>query len=857
MTETKDPLASSIVWCPKTLTASEKIDWHELRAEILRFTLEKWDGLVSQVVSCLNKAYADLELPVKLSGEQVSALQERFMEEWRRHRETPDFSEAEAAREVAPFQSYQSHWDRRTHWTSRLLSIAIRKVAWRSTIHKDLRQAFLDKMLEVRATDDELKAMYYPGVDTPIPGRKFGGKGFRSTWQEAIVAVGLALVQRRDDEGRYIGDIAGPMIRDLGVGLAMDYPAKDVIAAQLGKASSPMNGGQSKRGGRDLHWGDLEQGLLTATAPLSISPSTIVGLALAMKKQGLPQVCVSFIGEGGSSQGDWYEALNFAGVRKLPVIFFVENNRVALGTPVERQSAVEFFANKAYAAGIPCFTVDGTDPEELYAATKTAREYALWEHGGPVLIGIEAMRGCGHAHHDDERYRKVEGDKVSGYADMDAYENWAKREPLTSYPAALIERGELSAEKLEALDKAARALARKRRREVEESPWAEAEGLGHGVTQTEDALNHQEIEAKRRADWNWSNVSGETKAAPAIDQEGWTYRVAIEEALSEGASRHGERFLMIGEDLEYGGAFGVTQRLKTRGLGDCLVDSPLSESAVIGSAVGAALKGMVCVAEIQFNAFAAHGFSQIVNNAATIYWRYGADVPLVIRIPVGAGLAGGPYHALTNENWFSGTPGLKILYPSTPHDAYHGLLEAIDDPGPVIFFEHLTLYPPVGRTTAFGFPVRQSVNVKANDKVLGVADLKRSGDDLTIVTYGAMVHFALHAAELLARDGIEVEVVDLRSLWPLDSDAAVRSVQKTGRLIVLQEAQHRSGFGHYVSSKILEKAFMSLDAPPIVLGSMDILPPFAPHLEKAYLPSFESIAAAARDLMAEAGRNRG
>jgi pyruvate/2-oxoglutarate/acetoin dehydrogenase E1 component len=297
--------------------------------------------------------------------------------------------------------------------------------------------------------------------------------------------------------------------------------------------------------------------------------------------------------------------------------------------------------------------------------------------------------------------------------------------------------------------------------------------------------------------------------------------------------------------------------MKSRGFGRCLVDTPLSESIVIGAAVGAALKGMVCVAEIQFNAFAAHGFSQIVNNAASIYWRYGADVPLVIRIPVGAGLAGGPYHALTNENWFCGTPGLKILYPSTPHDAYHGLLEAIEDPGPVIFFEHLTLYPPIGRTTAFGFPVRQTVDSSAHDLVLGHANLKREGRDLSIVTYGAMVHFALHAARQLEELGVDVEVLDVRSLWPLDSDALVRTVQKTGRVIVLQEAQHRSGFAHYMSSKIIERAFMALDAPPVVLGAMDTLPPFAPHLEKAYLPSIEGIVQAAQDLMVEAQRNQG
>lgn len=845
------------LWTFEEIHGQRSIPWPELRRELIRFSLEKFDAAVPLVAQCLDDAYQSLGTDLLLDAEKLAGFRKIFLETLSAKRFALGFSSREGDAEVIPMRSYERHWQARSQAMIRAMALTLRRLEHSLGLSAEQRVRLLELMVETRAVDEELKKMYYPGVDTPIPGRKFGGKGFRSTWQEAIVGVGMALEQSWDEQGRYQGDFAGPMIRDLGVGIAMGYPARAVMAAQLGKAESPMNGGRPGQGGRDLHWGDLNQGLLTATAPLSISPSTMVGLGLASLRRGRKQVAVSFIGEGGSSQGDWYEALNFAGVRRLPMIFLVENNRVALGTDVSRQSAVEFFADKAAAAGLPSFTIPGHCPETLYSATRAAREYALSEQGGPVLIGVEIMRGCGHAHHDDDRYRRIEGDKVSGYADHEAYEYWSEKEPLSSYPRRLLSERVITEDTWQAMQAQHTETAQRLRDEVESGPWAGSEELGKGVQIGEDAATQEEVAVARSESWQWSKQSGQTAMAPALTEDGsWTYRVAIEEALCEAAERYGEDFLLVGEDLEYGGAFGVTQRLKSRGHEGLLLDSPLAESCIVGSAVGAALSGLRVMAEIQFNAFAAHAFSQIVNNAASLYWRYGAACPLVLRIPVGAGLAGGPYHALSNEAWFTSTPGLKILYPSTPHDAYHGLLEAIADPAPVIFLEHLTLYPPIGRSTAFGFPVRQTVDVSRPHSVFAGADLKREGEDLTIVTYGAMVHFALRAAQLVS-EGLSVEVVDLRSLWPLDVDACVRSVQKTGRLVVLHEAQHRGGYGHYIQSRILERCFMDLDAPPLMLGAMDIPPPFAPHLERDYMPSVEGIARAVRDVMAEAGRNRG
>jgi len=844
-------------WTPEPLGSCRPLPWAALRQEIHRLTVEKADGQLELVLEALDSARVSLGSKEIFDGAALAELRLRFIEGYFASREAQLQRRGSADLEVIPLRSQAEHHRRRSARTATLLALGLRRLEWLSAISDELRFKFLASMQQVRATDDELKTLYYPGVPTPIPGRNFGGKGFRSTWQEAIVGVGHALEQRVDEDGAYCGDVAAPMIRDLGVGLAMGYPAEKVIAAQLGKASSPMNGGFSGRGGRDLHWGDLEGGLLVATAPLAIAASTMTGLALGFQRRGEARVGVSFIGEGGSSQGDWYEAVNFAAVRRLPLLIFVENNRVALGTPVARQSAVDLFADKAAAIGVSSFTVDGSDPEALYAATRAGRELAL-SGAGPVLIAVEAMRGCGHAHHDDERYRKVDGERVTGYADHEAYDVWAEREPLRSYPKRLAQRGLMSIAEAEAGLEAARAQAKQIREAVGASPWASTEGLGEGVQPGENAASHPDILQARASSWSWTPSTGTTPDAQPLDEAGWTYRVAIEEALCEAARRHGEEFVMLGEDLEYGGAFGVTQRMRTKGYGGALVDTPLAESCIVGAAVGLALQGFRPLAEIQFNAFAAHAFSQIVNSAATIHWRYGHRTPMVIRIPVGAGLAGGPYHALSNEGWFLGTPGLRVLYPSTPHDAYHGLLQAIADDAPVLFLEHLTLYPPAGRTTAFGFPVRQSVDIEAQDRVIGRADCKRRGDDLTIISYGAMVHFALLAAERVAEErGASVEVIDLRSLWPLDVEACLRSVQKTGRFLVLQEAAHRSGFGHYVVSRILEQAFMDLDAPPVVLGGMDILPPFAPHLEAAYLPSVETIAATAGQLLDEARRNSG
>lgn len=858
MSETARAFSTHETWSLPPVQGARSLDRDDVRDSLRAFALEKFDALAPLVCEVLDAALAALGDPETLDAAALVALRRNVLSAVAEAREAGLPVRPEL--EVIPFRRADEHWQRRSQAVLELLTLALRQLEWRSALTRDDRRGLLELMLRTRAVDEQLKAMFYPGVPTPIPGRRFGGKGFRSTWQEAIVGVARAMERTRDDDGLYRGDVAAPLIRDLGVGLSLGFSPREVLAAQLGKAESPMDGGVDGRGGRDLHWGDLDRGFLVPTAPLAIAASTLVGMALAFKRRGERRVCFTFIGEGGSSQGDWYEALNLAGVRRLPVVFVLQNNQVALGTPVERQSAVELFADKAAAAGMPSFTVDGSCPDRLFAAARAAREYALKEDGGPVLIAVEIMRGCGHAHHDDDRYRKVDGERITGYANHERYHAWAEREPLRSYPERLIGEGELSADELEAWRKAAGEEAEEARRLVSESDWADPASIGRGVAYDEDAATHGQSAEARGERFRWPSRSGQAEAPlapPLTDDGGWTLRVAVEEALCAAADRHQGGIIFLGEDLEYGGAFGITQRLRSRGHQDRLLDTPLAESCIIGGGVGLALAGVIAVAEIQFNAFAAHAFSQIVNNAASLYWRYGAELPLVIRIPVGAGLAGGPYHALSNEAWFTSTPGLKILYPSTPHDAYHGLLEAIEDPGPVLFFEHLTLYPPVGKATAFGFPVRQDVDIAARPSLFGKADRKRAGEDLTIVSYGAAVHFALRAAEVLAKDGIAAEVLDLRSLWPLDIESCARSVEKTKRLMVVHEAQHRGGYGHYVLSRILEAAFMDLDAPPLVIGAVDIPPPFAPHLEAAYLPGAEVIARAARDLLEEAERNRG
>ena len=644
-------------------------------------------------------------------------------------------------------------------------------------------------------------------------------------------------------------DIVAPMIRDVGLALAMGQTPTEVFAAQMGKSGSYMDGGQEGSGGRDLHIGNWEKGVLPPTAPLPIASATTTGIALAASRLSVDRFHLAPVGEGCSSNGEFWEAMNLAGARGLPISFMIQNNQIALDTFVTAQSGVETYGDKGHAMGMPAWTMDGSDPGLFYASTAVAREFAT-SGGGPTLIHVETMRGCGHAHHHDDLYLGAASGNPPGYVDRGLLTYWAEKDPLPNHRELLIQFGADDKE-LESMEEQEQASVDAARDEMMEMPWPEGNTVTRGVTSLHDAASHAE-----QYDRFGSEVAlvdpplapGESSLEFSEASNTWTYSRAIQSGMVSIAEKYGDRAVFMGEDMEIAGAFGMMLSLIAKGHSDKLLDMPLSESVIVHSATGAALGGMRPVAEIQFGGFAALAMNALVNNAAQLRWRWGANVPITVRIPLGAKTRSGPFHANMIESWFINDPGLVIVFPSTPQDAYDMLIESHELPDPVIFLEHLGLYALRGGLTGWGESINQLVDTEsvhqrlaAGETSLGKARVVRGGKDLTIVTWGAMVHVAMKAAFEVAKRGIEVEVVDLRTILPFDARTCIESVRRTGRLVVLQESQWTGGLGNTVSSRILEEAFWCLEAPPVVIGALDTPVPFSPTLEDHTIPTFELV----------------
>lgn len=601
--------------------------------------------------------------------------------------------------------------------------------------------------------------------------------------------------------------------------------------------------------------GDLQRGILPTAAPLSISALTSAGLAFAFarepRSEGGPRVAVTFIGEGGTSLGEWHEAINACAARRLPAIFCVEDNGTALSTPVREQSAVRVFADKAAGYGVPGITLDGTDPEAIAAAFAWAAERAR-AGLGPALIELVCLRMCGHAHHDDMLYLGRDPHpswtypelRDGGYADPDAYRRWAEKDPIRTYARHLEEEGVVAPGDLERWQEEVEELVEREARAVIDAPWPDPAQAGAGVYARGGRSDHREPLADRPP----ARILP-LPALPAVEPglpfepSGRTFLEAVMLAVGD-ALRGDQRAFVFGEDV--GGAYGNAFLLLRPLLGDFgerILNSPLSESAVLGVAVGAALAGQRPIAEMQFNDFVATGFNQLVNNAAKIHYRWGASVPMVVRMPWGGLRKAGPYHSQNTEAWFYRTPGLKIVVPSTPEDARGLFAAAMADPDPVLFYEHIALYrdPRVKQALADAAPAPTP---------LGRAALRRAGSDLAIVSYGAYVHVALRVAERLAGDGVEASVLDLRSLVPLDRDTLLRVARHCGKVLVVHEDTRTGGVGESVAAILQEEVFEYLDAPVRVVGALDTPVPYSPPLEEAFLPGEARVERAARLLAA-------
>jgi 2-oxoisovalerate dehydrogenase E1 component len=736
----------------------------------------------------------------------------------------------------------------------------LRRAAIEASLTRDERIEILRGMLLTRATDNRLKA-FFTGGEIRYGSGAFQGKGFRSLGQEAIYAAGIRLRRGSKyrgtgaDAGRWKGDVIGPVIRDLGITLAM-RPEPDtvrmVLNAQMGKVGAPLEG-------KDLHIGDFGWGILPPAAPLTTATLTIAGMAMAFWRERSGRVAISFIGEGGSSLGEWHEAINLCAARRLPAIFCLENNQTALSTPIAEQSAVRVFADKATGYGVPGITIDGTDPDQIAAAFTWAAERAR-SGKGPTLIETVAMRMCGHAHHDDMLYLGRDPQNSwsyaplteQGYADRDLYEYWAARDPLVLYASRLETAGIIKPGDVDRFKREAETLVEQQAREVIDAPWPDGAQAGVGVFANEPPRKHVEVldpevrlkpHAEKPGFASSASSALIVEVAPPFDPKGRTLLDAVMLGIGD-ALRADPRVFLYGQDVggRYGNAFLLLRPL-LKEFGDRIINSPLAEGAVLGVCVGAALAGQRPIGEIQFNDFVATAFNQLVNNAAKIRYRWGGDVPMVVRMPWGGLRHAGPYHSQNTEPWFYRTAGLKIVVPSTPYDARALMASAVADPDPVLYYEHIALYRDPR--------IRQALPDEAPAPIpLGKAALRRTGDDLAIVSYGAYVHVGMRVAERLSKDGIEASVLDLRSLVPLDRQALLAVARRCHRVLIVHEDSRTGGIGESLAAIVQEEAFESLDAPVRIVGALDTPVPYSPPLEDFYLPSEEQIERAARLLVA-------
>ena len=724
----------------------------------------------------------------------------------------------------------------------------LRREAIEASLSREERIEILRGMVLTRATDNRLKA-FFSGGEVRYGGAAFQGKGFRSLGQEAIYASAIRLRRGeayRAPDGSWRGDIVAPLIRDLGAALAMRPDAETVrqtLSAQMGKAGPPMEG-------KDLHVGDLGSGILPPTAPLSISTLTIAGMAMAFARDGSGRVGVSYIGEGGTSLGEWHEAINLCAARKLPAVFCVQNNQTALATPVADQSAVRVFAEKAAGYGIPGITLDGTDPDRIAAAFAWAVERAR-AGKGPTLIELVCMRICGHAHHDDMLYLGKEPPiswdypplAPSGYADRRLYDFWSKRDPLPTYAARLEAEGILAEGDLDRFKAEAEALVEEEAQKVIAAPWPAPEAAGRGVFADEPPRRRIDVLEPQARGRLVPDVLLRPEPGPPFDPKGKTFLEAVMLGVRDALAAD-PRVFVYGEDVggKYGNAFLLLKPLLAE-FGNRILNSPLSEAGVLGVCVGAALAGQRPIGEIQFNDFVATGFNQLVNNAAKIRYRWGGSVPMVVRMPWGGLRHAGPYHSQNTEPWFYRTPGLKIVVPSTPADARALVASAVADPDPVLYYEHIALYRDPR--------VRQLLPDEPPAPLpLGKAALRREGSDVAIVSYGAYVHVALRVAEKLAKDRIQAAVLDLRSLVPLDRAALLALARRCGRVLIVHEDSRAGGIGESLAAVVQEEAFEYLDAPVRIVGALDTPVPYSPPLEEFFLPSEDEVERAARLLAA-------
>lgn len=604
-------------------------------------------------------------------------------------------------------------------------------------------------------------------------------KWFSGIGQEAI-AVGVTMAMQNDE---YIL----PMHRNLGIFTTREIPLYRLFAQWQGKAS-----GFTKGRDRSFHFGTQQYKIVGMISHLGPQLGVADGIALASKLKNKNQVTAVFTGEGGTSEGDFHEALNVASVWQLPVLFCVENNGYGLSTPTNEQYNCEHIADRGKGYGIESHIIDGNNIIEVYSKVNALAE-SIRQHPRPILLEFKTFRMRGH--------EEASGTKYVPQALMDS---WSQKDPLLNFQAFLKENDMLNDEdEVEIKEAIVHEI-----NEHLEVAFAEENIIPNKTEELNDVFKSFEYQEIKK-----NNDSEERRL---ID--------AISDGLKQSMEKHDDLVIMGQDVAEYGGVFKITDGFLEQ-FGKARVrNTPICESAIVETAMGLSIAGIKSVVEMQFADFVSSGFNPVVNYLAKSHYRWNQNADVVIRMPCGGGVSAGPFHSQTNEAWFTKTPGLKVVYPAFPYDAKGLLATAINDPNPILFFEHKGLYRSI----------RQDVPKDYYTLPFGKASMLKTGEDITIISYGAAVHWALDT--LNNNPQISADVIDLRTLQPLDTETIYASVKKTGKAIILQEDSLFGGIASDISALIMERCFKYLDAPVKRVASMETPIPFASQLEQQYLP---------------------
>ena len=608
-------------------------------------------------------------------------------------------------------------------------------------------------------------------------------KWFSGIGQEAI-SVGVTRALKSSD-------VVFPMHRNLGVFTTREVNLKKLFCQLMGK-----QGGFTKGRDRSFHFGSLKYNIIGMISHLAAMLPVACGVAYSKKIKKTKDIAVAFVGDGGTSEGDFHESLNLAAVWKLPIIFIIENNGYGLSTPTKEQYACKQLSDRGIGYGIESKTIDGNNLLEVYTTIKESAALCR-KNKGPILIEAMTFRIRGH-------------EEASGidYIPKNLISKWKGKDPILNFEKYLIDNKVISKSEIASI----KAKINK----------SFSSSLEYALKASPQVSN---IEAEL------SDVYKKTKKI-AYKKSNKTENKRFVDAISDGLRekmKSDPSVIMMGQDIaEYGGVFKISKGFLDEFGSDRIKNTPIIESGIIGAAMGMALEGFKPIVEMQFADFVSCGFNQIVNNLAKTYYRWNEPINVTIRMPSGGGMGAGPFHSQNNESWFTQIPGLKVVYPSNPADAKGLLISSIDDPNPVLFFEHKGLYRSI----------KAEVNSSLSSIDIGKGSIVKDGDKLSIISYGLGVQWAIDAIKKLPKNlQASIELIDLRTLVPWDKNLVFNSVKKTGRAMIIHEAAYTSGFGAEIAATLSEQVFEYLDAPIIRLASLDMPTPFSSQIEtKVFWP---------------------